>query len=628
MNLLLECYNRWKENETDETSKSLVEAMCTEFKNENEKSLYCMLQENRIPISILSLLHRERLFTDIERMKNRSVLWKPKMCDTDKLPKDFPKVSGPIDSSILEDCGERHDLAELLQWYCTANGISYKLGMVNIMEPFLKYVEWNKKELYCSFTELASLYFSKFTAVSTELDKSNAVKELGWRSELVKHLLYYHFPCFASQLEQKNVGWKNEVRWLQSSGLSTLQELEPKTLAMIMDYYFALQDPEFSLFIYVALLLHGQKKDGTIDEKFRVSKVLNSEKFENTKFVHRILEDAIGFYINTPPSYSWRLQTKNRIASEESIFMSFQNTTSKPKIVDMSEWNKRESTTLTGKFYWVHKPSGKSQWEHPGAEFEPIPEMFCLGLNAESVAERVLGYSFKLICKRKYFIVDCRAFRNSEDVCAGKVPSAFTLDPATFEDPDLIQKAKDTLLPLSSFANICLLGRGIGIPATLANTDELKSAVREAVRLDIAAINKAALFLQKLGFPYVSYIIGGYSAWHAAIRDSQKWSMDDLIGHDSAKCKFCKFDAMVNNESTFGRRDSKLIRALSANFNPTNTTPTSNIDNFGAPLFDSNELFTLDCSDDEGSISDDEEIEIILPEIQKDMLRLDSTKGS
>ncbi|RLN71846.1 hypothetical protein BBJ28_00016441, partial [Nothophytophthora sp. Chile5] len=165
------------------------------------------------------------------------------------------------------------------------------------------------------------------------------------------------------------------------------------------------------------------------------------------------------------------------------------------------------------------------------------------------------------------FVVDCRGLRSSEDLKSGRIPVAYTLDPSVFDSPELIAKSMEAFNPMKSQVHVVLVGHGVGIPPQLVTSDEVKTSIRDAVRLDTACLNQAALFFQKRGFRFVSTLDGGYSSWHAFMRDRAGSSPEELLNHVQDECVYCRYDTILRTgEDPFKRmaKQKKTRRKKSA----------------------------------------------------------------
>lgn len=536
-----------------------------------------------------------------------------------------------MSSECLEMCREmkgtsgefaRSGMETVLHVFCTTKSVMYVSGMARIVAPFFL-LGFPLSQIVDCLYKLCATYMPQFVTAPTELDERRQKEQLHARRVILNHLLSYHAPQLAQVLTQAYPDWATDVVaqdiWFSTFSYDTTS---CKNMLILLDHFLLYQDPEFSLFLPIGLILRHEQElldsqtiPADLQEFFRTGFVTDEDV--------RVVSTIAGcLYRKTPASYTCLENGFGTSTSEACTDHSFNVQLETTDQIDMSEWEKRESKTLTGKIYWVHLPTRVTQWEHPEAKTEPPPQAFCLGLSAQEVAACFCGGGNSPTRRDlKFFLVDCRAFRSSDDMKCGRIPSAYTLDPSVFDDPDQIDQAEKALLPLRGRVHICLIGHGIGIPPQLTDTDELKSAVREAVRTDISALNRAALFFQKLRFRFVSHIQGGYSAWHAFMRDSPDSSPDELVGHESSGCKYCRYDILLrtgqdpfypaedDQGGSFGKA-SLLPKGL-ANLSLQDYFSTGKTDGRGLKKKHSSGMWVT--SDE----TDDEEFEVELPQLSK-----------
>jgi hypothetical protein len=160
--------------------------------------------------------------------------------------------------------------------------------------------------------------------------------------------------------------------------------------------------------------------------------------------------------------------------------------------------------------------------------------------------------------KLKYFVIDCRRHRSSEDFKSGHVPASFRLDPSVLDDPDRMEAALQTLVPLRAKVHMVLLGHGVMMMEALAlpsgddvtHTRDMPAAtaaLRDHIREDVLVLNRAVLWLQKHGFVYVSVIENGFAAWHAALVQNPSLLDEHLIYHEPKGCRYCRRRGDIEN---------------------------------------------------------------------------------
>ncbi|KAG3003764.1 hypothetical protein PC120_g18970 [Phytophthora cactorum] len=239
--------------------------------------------------------------------------------------------------------------------------------------------------------------------------------------------------------------------------------------------------------------------------------------------------------------------------------------------VDMSQWVMKESRSIAGKIFWYHTQTGKTQWEHPAEKHDPPSAYFALPVSVEEVGAQFMG-SEKPGDQQgsgngnlRFFVVDCRGLRSSEDLKSGRIPVAYTLDPSVFDSPELIAKSMEAFNPMKSQVHVVLVGHGVGVPPELATSEDVKTSIRDAVRLDTDCLNQAALFFQKRGFRFVSTLDGGYSSWHAFMRDRAGSSPQELLNHVADQCVYCRYDTILRTgEDPFKKKSKQKSRRKKA----------------------------------------------------------------
>ena len=445
-------------------------------------------------------------------------------------------------------------------------------------------------------------------------EEDAAIKQ---QQQLILHLLLYHAPSVGHYLNTKEPNWEETIPTFAFMPLAVnfgkKEKPNPECLLILWDYFLVLEDTHFSLFLIVAILICALEKQSTGDEEEEGMhwKDCFNAPFTDIPVTKCIATTAFRLYTQTPTFYDAQCLRPSRT---DTLHQAFQSS-SDEKTTDFTNWKRHESRTYQGKFYWRDINTGISQWEHPRGETDPMPVLLCLPSSIDEVTSDRKD--------RKYFIVDIRAYRSSEDYKSGTIPSAYSLDPSIFTDPDRMQSTFTALQSLRGAVHIVLMGHGIGIPSSVSQSKELKSAIREAVRMDYASLNTAILFFQKHLFQQVSYLQGGFAAWHAYVRDDSSMKIDELVGHDTEQCKFCRCDASLE-ESTTGGRDH--VGALQSIFGLRNwgTTATSilfpreiherpsfdkDLDGISSPSSDNSQV----PSPSHSLSSSDEELEIELP---------------
>lgn len=430
------------------------------------------------------------------------------------------------------------------------------------------------------------------------------------KQHLVEQLLSYHDPKLAHFLAQWcGNEWSTPGELIASDFFlgHLYQVMPPAVFVHVMDQYLLTGDSLFGAFVLVATLVEGGDVlmgEGTTtsgEVKDKIRDLFSEAAFKDDERVQYLCFLAARLRSKTPKSYkcsqheaSPELRCSSRIAMD----MAFDPTpqirkkTAKPKsnqsnsnpslvdrlstgsdIVDMSQWVKKESRSLAGKMFWYHKSTGKAQWEHPAKKHDPPAAVFALPISVDEVAGQVMGEKANDQIGLRFFVVDCRGLRSSEDLKSGRIPAAYTLDPSIFDSPELLDKSMDAFNPLKSRVHVVLVGHGVGIPPELVNSEEVKTSIRDALRHDTDCINQASLFFQKRGFRFVSSLDGGYSSWHAFMRDSPACSPQELLNHVEEECVYCRYDTILRTgEDPFKQKKqtTKVKRKKAAM--PTTTT--------------------------------------------------------
>ncbi|GLD96936.1 hypothetical protein PINS_up005619 [Pythium insidiosum] len=440
------------------------------------------------------------------------------------------------------------------------------------------------------------------------------------RQQLVEQLLSYHDPQLAHFLSQWcPSGWSEPGQYIPA-GLfldDVYNCVAPNAFVYVMDQYLLTGDSKFGVFLLVATLLDARDRLVTLNSSDAVRAALQelfASSLNDDQHMPHLCLLAARLRHRTPRSYATALveSLDSSCASRRASEIAFEmpppgsELLRKKLDVDMSQWQKRESTSYAGKIFWYHTPTGRTQWEHPAEQFEPAPALFALPVSVNEVAPQIMGersssthassvapptapsssgsnlsmrpaeYSGDL----KFFIVDCRRLRSSEDLKSGRIPAAFTLDPSVFESPELIDRTMDALNAMKSRVHIVLVGNGVGVPPELLKTDEMKTSVRDAVRHDTDTMNRAALFFQKKGFRYISCLDGGYSSWHAYVRDDPSSSPHELLNHVEDECHYCRYDTILRTgEDPLKKRQKQ--QAMSRRKKPGMPTTTNLLVNGG-----------------------------------------------
>lgn len=429
------------------------------------------------------------------------------------------------------------------------------------------------------------------------------------KQQLAEQLLSYHDPPLSHFLSQWcGNDWSTPGELIATDFFlgHLYQVMPPAVFVYVMDQYLLTGDALFGVFVLVAALIQGGEvlmssgQTTTEEVKEKVRGIFSAAAFNDEENVRLLCFQAARLRSKTPKSYKCsqheatpEMRCSSRIAMELAFTKTPQpkkktrsskengNSTSNTgdrfstasDIVDMSQWVMKESRSLAGKVFWYHKSTGKTQWEHPAEKYDAPAASFALPVSVEEVAAQVMGEKINDQNGPRFFVVDCRGLRSSEDLKSGRIPAAYTLDPSVFDSPELIAKSMDAFNPMKSRVHVVLVGHGVGIPPQLVNSEEAKTSIRDAVRLDVDCINQAALFFQKRGFRFVSCLDGGYASWHAFMRDNPACSPQELLNHVEEECVYCRYDTIMRTgEDPFKQKkqQTKVKRKKSAM--PTTTT--------------------------------------------------------
>lgn len=518
-----------------------------------------------------------------------------------KLPRDPVMVEECAHVSALlaadgEEDRERvqRDLEVLLTWFLTTKSVAYSSGMAHIVAPFFL-LGMALPTIYDCFYQYCANFLphiinneivyetssSSITDTGSDMDTSSfdgdaealatsareaeqAEKRLA-RQQLVEQLVSYHVPQLAHYLNQWcPKEWSDPGELIPSNFFleDLYQAIPPRSFLYVIDQYLLTGDTMFGLFLLVATLVQQQEALMACTSAEAVRSTIRSSfasAFESEENAQFLCMSAARLRRMTPRSYKCSLRDASpdvRCPSRLATELAFGQTTGpasstrgssiteKTSEVDMSQWQKKESRSIAGKIFWYHASSGKTQWEHPAEKIDPPPASFSLPISIEEVGNQIMGEK-SVANGLRFFVVDCRGLRSSNDLKSGRIPAAYTLDPSVFDSPDLIAKSMEALDPMKSCVHVVLVGDGVGIPPELLTTEEIKTSVRDAVRLDTDAINRATLFFQKRGFPFVSCLDGGYSSWHSFMRDNAACSPSELLNHVESECHYCRYDTIL-----------------------------------------------------------------------------------
>lgn len=515
-----------------------------------------------------------------------------------KLPRDPILVQECADVSALlataasdADAQPRlqRELEILLVWFLTTKSVAYSRGMARVVAPFFL-LQLPLPTIYDCFYQFCASFLPHLITAddtvgperqgdsapteSTTIDAATdddekTQKRLAHEAErqvLVEQLVSYHDPHLAHVLAQWcGNAWSAPGR-VVPTGFFTgalYETLAPHAYTFVVDQILLTGDTRVSLFVLVAMLLDAKDALVASTSAADVTKTLESvvERVcaadADAAYVQFLCLFASRLRSRTPQSFACALrdatsasmaQSASRRATDLAFGVTEAPASDKREPVDMTQWVKKESRSIAGKIFWYHTQTGTTQWEHPAEKHDPAPTLFALSISVDEVASQVMGErtgSNTGTSGLHYFVVDCRGLRSSEDLKSGRIPAAYTLDPSVFDSPDLIAKNMAALDALQSKVHIVLVGHGVGVPPELTTTDEVKTSVRDAVRLDADALNRAALFFQKRGFRFVSCLDGGYASWHAFMRDAPACSPQELLNHVASECHYCRYDTIL-----------------------------------------------------------------------------------
>ncbi|KDO27350.1 hypothetical protein SPRG_06938 [Saprolegnia parasitica CBS 223.65] len=551
------------------------------------------------------------------------------------LPRD-PLMRKEVSDAIALMAGTKGEAAQpgmetVLLWLLTAKAVPYTSGMAQALAPFFL-LELPLHTIYDCFYRYCALQLPHLTHPI----------ELEQREHMLDNLLLYHDPALAAFLFQWVPDWTHRSVPLDFFYSNLYRTVPPASFLYILDAYLVHGDMEFGLFVVLAIVMLARDTLLAQNDADNIRSLLKPlYALDDVGAAKATVVLATLLKRRTPSSYTtmWHARPHPTFTAASA--------TAPP--VDMSVWEKQESKTLTGRFYWVHKKTKRAQWEHPSAAHDPPPPLMCLSISTNEVAAAACIPGAKTDLSLRYFIVDCRGRRSSEDMKSGGIPSGYTLDPAVFDSPEMMESALATLLPLRSNVHLVLVGHGVTLPMALITDDETASLVREGIREDVAIVNRAALWFQKHGFRFVSCLDGGYAAWHAFLRDTPQCTMEELVGHVVSECRYCKVDARAaavrEKKQPARRRSSIKMPTLPASMTRLSLTSSSSggssrlsfsskdvkgkLGSFGAKFLRkrsnsasrlSSDSLDLDdfLADDTATVhdsasDDDEEIEIALP---------------
>ncbi|RHZ09755.1 hypothetical protein DYB31_008507 [Aphanomyces astaci] len=451
------------------------------------------------------------------------------------MPRD-PLMCKEVDEACVTLQYVVGDLAQsgmetVLLWLLKAKSVPYTSGMAQALAPFFL-LQLPLHTVYDCFYRYCALYLPHLVSGTFSLVDVDLPIELEHRQQLTLHLLAYHDPHLAQFLLQWTPTWIQRLVPVDYFYCNLYRRLPPSSFLYLLDQYLITNDMEFGLFVVLAIVsLHRDEILAQPSADGVKSTLAPLWALDQPDATAAIVLLATSLRRKTPSSYThmWHVVPHSAFSQ-----------VSNDKAVDMTAWRKQESKTLTGRFYWYNDKTKVTQWEHPLAKHDAPPPLMCLVTDVAEIASVNLG-QHPHHAKLRYFVVDCRGTRSSQDIKSGAIPSAYPLDPTVFDSPDLMLQTLETLRPLGSQVHVVLVGHGPVLPT--APTDEVAAHVREGVREDLAVLNRAALFFQKHGFRFVSALDGGYAAWHAFMRDASFTSVHELIGHEQLECRYCRVDA-------------------------------------------------------------------------------------
>ncbi|KAF4028185.1 Rab-GTPase-TBC domain [Phytophthora infestans] len=414
------------------------------------------------------------------------------------------------------------------------------------------------------------------------------------RQQLVEQLLSYHAPQLAHFLNQWcGNEWSAAGKLFAADFLlgHLYQVVPPAAFVYVIDQYLLTGDSLFGLFFVIAALIQREEElsvcGSTEQVQDQIRATFDLKAFADEENVRFLCLSASRLRSKTPRTYKCSQREGSadiRCCSRQAIEIAYgsgagmaakkvqaksSNNLSGPPsgglsapssndrkstaeaAVDMSQWVMKESRSLAGKIFWYHTQTGKTQWEHPAEKHDPPSAYFALPVSVEEVGAQLMGgekpgdQQGTGSGSLRFFVVDCRGLRSSEDLKSGRIPVAYTLDPSVFDSPELIAKSMEAFNPMKSQVHVVLVGHGVGIPHELVTSEDVKTSIRDAVRLDTDCLNQAALFFQKRGFRFVSTLDGGYSSWHAFMRDRAGSSPQELLNHVAEQCVYCRYDTIL-----------------------------------------------------------------------------------
>ncbi|KAJ8524447.1 hypothetical protein ON010_g16671 [Phytophthora cinnamomi] len=462
------------------------------------------------------------------------------------------------------------------------------------------------------------------------------------RQQLVEQLLSYHAPQLAHLLNQWcGNEWSVAGKLFAADFLlgHLYQVVPPAAFVFVMDQYLLTGDSLFGLFFVIAALIQREDELSSCDSTEQVQEQIRAtfaaKAFDDEEHVRFLCLLASRLRSKTPKTYkcSQREATAEiRCSSRQAIEIAYgsgagmaakkaraqsnngglsappssgslsgppssDRKSTAEAAVDMSQWVMKESRSIAGKIFWYHTQTGKTQWEHPAEIHDPPSAYFALPVSVEEVGPQLMGGGDKPSDQQqtgtsspRFFVVDCRGLRSSEDLKSGRIPVAYTLDPSVFDSPELIAKSMEAFNPMKSQVHVVLVGHGVGIPPELVTSEDVKTSVRDAVRLDTDCLNQAALFFQKRGFRFVSTLDGGYSSWHAFMRDRAGSSPQELLNHVADECVYCRYDTILRTGEDPLKQKSKQKKPRRKKAMPTTTSMPVNGGEGDASIVSTSEL--------------------------------------
>ncbi|CCI47401.1 unnamed protein product [Albugo candida] len=506
----------------------------------------------------------------------------------------------------------------LIVYYMSTKSLEYKSGMAHLMACFF-IADLPLATIYDCFYQFCGQFLHHIwlhqvhpiLRNETEVTASDDVHKRFHRErkELIEQLLCYHDPALAHFLNQWCWNEWSEPDHLIPRDFFTdtlFRRMPPSNFVYLLDQYLLTGDTMFGLFFLLAILIQRRQVFIVLGESTgKTDSICSTESIadqvrsrlvtvtqnavESRDYVQFLCLYASRLWMRTPKSYHCSLEfvqsddgfandhtvkrkssgRTRRSSSRVAIKKAFRGVKSSKSdaldgkmILDMSDWQRRESSSISGKSFWYNVVSGKTQWEHPAESIPRVISYFALTIGINEVGAHIMGSeeplpsSISTANKGKhhmvlnkpqhralrYFVIDCRALRSSEDLECGRIPSAYTLDPSVFDSPELIARALEALEPLKSLVHIVLVGSGVGISTILIKDENIKSKVRDSVLFDVDNLNRAALFFQKQGFRFISILDGGFASWHAFMCDSPEHSPQELTGHVNERCQYCRYD--------------------------------------------------------------------------------------